>query len=122
MYYSCKLQLLFTFLFPFEAFEQWKAEVEEKESCSFIKTTGMKGPVRYYQCNQGGVYKPKGTEKRHIKSQGTRNAVIKCEKLLLTLKPSICIKQACRKGQVQQGHLSPSPPQEWWKSAHFRKK
>jgi len=27
--------------------------------------------VRYYQCNQGGVYKPKGTGKRQIKSQGT---------------------------------------------------
>lgn len=65
-------------LFPFKAFEQWKAEVEEKESCSFIKTTGMKSPVRYYQCNQGGVYKPKGTGKRQIKSQGTRSVKSYC--------------------------------------------
>ena len=77
MYYPCKLQLLFTFLFPFKAFEQWKAEVEEKESCSFIKTTGMKGPARYYQCNREGIYKPKGTGKRHLKPQGARNAIIK---------------------------------------------
>lgn len=53
------------------AFEQWKAKVEEEERCSFIKTTGMKGPVQYYQCNRGGLYKPKGTAKRHLKSQGS---------------------------------------------------
>lgn len=43
-----------------------------QESCSFIKTTGMKGHVQDYQCiKRGGVYKPKGTGKRHLKSQGT---------------------------------------------------
>ncbi|KAK2550325.1 hypothetical protein P5673_029025 [Acropora cervicornis] len=37
----------------------------------FYKTTGMKGHVQYYQCKRGGVFKPKGTGKRHLKSQGT---------------------------------------------------
>ena len=94
---------VFTFLFPFIAFEQWKAKVEEEERCSFIKTTGMKDHVQYYQCNRGGVYKPKGTGKRHLKSQGTIHAIIKYELLLLPLvpQPTICIMQACREGGVQ---------------------
>ena len=59
--------------------------------------------MQYYQCKRGGVYKPKGTGKRHLKSQGTINAIIKYETLLLPLvpQPSICIKQACREGRVQ---------------------
>ena len=74
-----------------------------QESCSFIKTTGMKGHVQYYQCKRGGVYKPKGTGKRHLKSQGTIHAIIKYELLLLPLvpQPTICIMQACREGGVQ---------------------
>ena len=94
---------VFTFLFPFIPFEQWKAKVEEEERCSFIKTTGMKDHVQYYQCNRGGVYKPKGTGKRHLKSQGTIHAIIKYELLLLPLvpQPTICIMQACREGGVQ---------------------
>lgn len=81
----------------------------------------MKGSVRYYQCNRGGVYKPKGTGQRQLKSQGTINAIIKYEKLLLPLvpQPSICIKQGCREGEVQQVCLH---PQEWWKSARLETK
>ena len=65
-----------------------------EDRCSFIKTTGMKGPVQYYQCNRGGLYKPKGTGKRHLKSQGTINAIFKYETLSLPLarQPKICIK------------------------------
>ena len=40
--------IIHVFLFPFIAFEQWKAKVhvEEEEKCSFKKTTGMILPMQ----------------------------------------------------------------------------
>jgi hypothetical protein len=51
-------------------FEEWKGRTEDG-ICSYVKITGGKENVQYYQCNRGGLYKPNSTEKRRMKSQGT---------------------------------------------------
>jgi hypothetical protein len=50
--------------------------LEEKEDCWYVKKTGNKETgeggekTEYFTCNRGGVYTPKGTGKRSLKSQG----------------------------------------------------
>ena len=53
------------------AFDQWKDTYEEDNVCSFIKKTGRKTDVQYFQCNRTGVHVSTGTGQRRIKSQGT---------------------------------------------------
>lgn len=58
-------------------FQKWKRNVEEEQGSSYVKTTGIKQGVQYFNCNRSGVFTSKGKGKRLLKSQG--------KMLLLTL-------------------------------------
>jgi hypothetical protein len=51
-------------------FDTWKRSIEEEQGSSYVKTTGMKQDVQYYNCNRSGIFTSKGKGKRLLKSQG----------------------------------------------------
>ena len=58
-------------------FESWKDNIEEENSCSYVKSfgtsTNAKGNnVTNLQCNRCGSYKPKRNGKRRSKSSGKK--------------------------------------------------
>lgn len=59
-----------------QEFEEWKATIEDLQSCSYVKTTGVKvsekegDHVQYFSCNRCGMYRPTEKGMRLTKSQG----------------------------------------------------
>ncbi|CAH3020775.1 unnamed protein product [Porites evermanni] len=105
---------------PFQTtkFESWKAEVEEKEGCSFKHlSTGQK--VEYFQCNRGGSYRPRRSGKRRQKSQGRCKIEKNCTSSMLlkyeddgTMTVDVCYTHYGHEIELQHVWLSKTKRQQ----------
>ena len=63
-------------------FAEWKAAYEAEHDVMFVKSTGDKTTdgctTSYYQCNRSGVFLPKGSGQRRLKSQGSSKINSQC--------------------------------------------
>ena len=65
-----------------ELFHQWKAAAEKKTNSMYVQKCACQQSLTtnrwYYYCNRAGVYTPRGTGERHLKSQGSCKVGIQC--------------------------------------------
>ena len=66
----------------FQSFLSWKEEEEFNTISQYVQQCVPKlyneNKVWYYYCNRAGIYKPRGTQVRHLKSQGTSKVGGQC--------------------------------------------
>lgn len=95
-------------------FITWKEQEEKTSNAHFVKSTGAKrlpdGTVKsYFLCHRTGIFKPEGTGKRQLKSQGSCKIGKHCFSSMTLSESNGKIKVAYQKNhhghQFDVGHL-----------------